>query len=180
MWVRLMRLLCIKNSNVSAVQNAAQSIAKEAHRQFKEIVGIMDGSADPDYANCISQCTKGALHEMVALALLTIVMPLLTGLILGPTGVAGLLGGVSVTVFAMAVFIFNAGGAWDNARKNIESGRRGDKGSECHKAAVVGDTVGGSFKDATGPSLNILVKLCATVSIESSGLIDMLNLIALF
>ena len=165
---------------MSAVQNAAQSIVKEVRRQFKEIVGIMDGSADPDYANCVSLCTKGALREMVAPALLAIVVPLLTGLILGPTGVVGLLGGVSVTGFAMAVFMSNAGGAWDNAKKYIESGHHGGKGSECHKAAVVGDTVGDPFKDTSGPSLNILIKLCSTVSIVFSGLILAFNLMNLF
>ena len=165
---------------MSAVQNAAQSIVKEVRRQFKEIVGIMDGSADPDYANCVSLCTKGALHEMVAPALLAIVVPLLTGLILGPTGVVGLLGGVCVTGFAMAVFMSNAGGAWDNAKKYIESGHHGGKGSECHKAAVVGDTVGDPFKDTSGPSLNILIKLCSTVSIVFCGLIVAFNLIGLF
>ena len=165
---------------MSAVQNAAQSIVKEVRRQFREIVGIMDGTADPDYANCVSLCTKGALHEMVAPALLAIVVPLLTGLILGPTGVVGLLGGVSVTGFAMAVFMSNAGGAWDNAKKYIESGHHGGKGSECHKAAVVGDTVGDPFKDTSGPSLNILIKLCSTVSIVFSGLIVAFNLISLF
>ena len=165
---------------MSAVQNAAQSIVKEVRRQFKEIVGIMDGSADPDYANCVSLCTKGALHEMVAPALLAIVVPLLTGLILGPTGVVGLLGGVSVTGFAMAVFMSNAGGAWDNAKKYIEAGHHGGKGSDCHKAAVVGDTVGDPFKDTSGPSLNILIKLCSTVSIVFSGLIVAFNLLNLF
>ena len=165
---------------MSAVQNAAQSIVKEVRRQFREITGIMDGSADPDYANCVSLCTKGALHEMVAPALLAIVVPLLTGLILGPTGVVGLLGGVSVTGFAVAVFMSNAGGAWDNAKKYIESGHHGGKGSECHKAAVVGDTVGDPFKDTSGPSLNILIKLCSTVSIVFSGLIVAFNLINLF
>ena len=164
---------------MSAVQNAAQSIVKEVRRQFKEIVGIMEGTADPDYANCVSLCTKGALHEMVAPALLAIVVPLLTGLILGPTGVVGLLGGVSVTGFAVAVFMSNAGGAWDNAKKYIESGHHGGKGSECHKAAVVGDTVGDPFKDTSGPSLNILIKLCSTVSIVFSGLIVAFNLMKL-
>ena len=164
---------------MSAVQNAAQSIVIEVRRQFREIVGIMDGKADPDYASCVSLCTKGALHEMVAPALLAIIVPLLTGLILGPTGVVGLLGGVSVTGFAMAVFMSNAGGAWDNAKKYIESGHHGGKGSDCHKAAVVGDTVGDPFKDTAGPSLNILIKLCSTVSIVFSGLIIAFNLMGL-
>ena len=161
---------------MSAVQTAAQSIVVEVRRQFKEIKGIMTGEADPDYASCVSLCTKGALHEMVAPALLAIIVPILTGLILGPIGVVGLLGGVSVTGFAMAVFMSNAGGAWDNAKKYIEGGHHGGKGSDCHKAAVVGDTVGDPFKDTSGPSLNILIKLCSTVSIVFSGLILAFNL----
>ena len=161
---------------MSAVQSAAQSIVKEVRRQFHEIPGIMEYKADPDYASCVSLCTKGALREMVAPALLAIIVPIATGLILGPTGVVGLLGGVSVTGFAMAVFMSNAGGAWDNAKKYIESGHHGGKGSDCHKAAVVGDTVGDPFKDTSGPSLNILIKLCSTVSIVFSGLILAFNL----
>ena len=161
---------------MSAVQRAAQSIVVEVRRQFKEIPGIMEYKADPDYAQCVSLCTQGALHEMVAPALLAIVVPLATGLILGPTGVVGLLGGVSVTGFAMAVFMSNAGGAWDNAKKYIEGGHHGGKGSEQHKAAVVGDTVGDPFKDTSGPSLNILIKLCSTVSIVFAGLIIAFNL----
>ncbi len=156
---------------MSAVQTAAQSIVVEVRRQFREIAGIMEYKADPDYASCVALCTKGALKEMVKPALLAIIVPILTGLVLGPIGVVGLLGGISVTGFAMAVFMSNAGGAWDNAKKYIESGHHGGKGSECHKAAVVGDTVGDPFKDTSGPSLNILIKLCSTVSIVFSGLI---------
>ena len=162
---------------MSAVQTAAQSIVLEVRRQFREIAGIMEYKADPDYASCVALCTKGALREMVKPALLAIIVPILTGLILGPVGVAGLLGGVSVTGFAMAVFLSNAGGAWDNAKKYIESGHHGGKGSECHKAAVVGDTVGDPFKDTSGPSLNILIKLCSTVSIVFSGLIVAFHLL---
>jgi K(+)-stimulated pyrophosphate-energized sodium pump len=164
---------------MSAVQKAAQSVVVEVRRQFREIEGIMEFEADPDYASCVALCTKGALHEMVAPAILAIVVPLITGLILGPTGVVGLLGGVSVTGFAMAVFMSNAGGAWDNAKKYIEAGHHGGKGSRQHKAAVVGDTVGDPFKDTSGPSLNILIKLCSTVSIVFSGLILSWNLISL-
>ena len=164
---------------MSAVQKAAQSIVVEVRRQFREIAGIMEGKTDPDYAACVALCTKGALHEMVVPALLAIVVPILTGLVLGPVGVVGLLGGVSVTGFAMAVFMSNAGGAWDNAKKYIEGGHHGGKGSECHKAAVVGDTVGDPFKDTSGPSLNILIKLCSTVSIVFSGLIITFNLMSL-
>jgi len=125
----------------------------------------------------VTLCTKGALREMVAPALLAIIVPILTGLVIGPIGVVGLLGGVSVTGFAMAVFMSNAGGAWDNAKKYIESGHHGGKGSSCHKAAVVGDTVGDPFKDTAGPSLNILIKLCSTVSIVFSGLIVMFHIL---
>ena len=165
---------------MSAVQKAAQSIVVEVRRQFKEIPGIMEYKADPDYASCVGLCTKGALHEMVVPAVLAIIVPILTGLILGPTGVVGLLGGVSVTGFAMAVFMSNAGGAWDNAKKYIESGHHGGMGSDQHKAAVVGDTVGDPFKDTSGPSLNILIKLCSTVSIVFSGLILAFNLMNMF
>ena len=161
---------------MSAVQKAAQSIVVEVRRQFKEIPGIMEYKAEPDYASCVGLCTKGALREMVTPAVLAIVVPILTGLILGPTGVVGLLGGVSVSGFAMAVFMSNAGGAWDNAKKYIETGHHGGKGSDQHKAAVVGDTVGDPFKDTSGPSLNILIKLCSTVSIVFSGLILAFNL----
>ena len=131
----------------------------------------MEYQTDPDYASCVTLCTKGALREMVAPALLAIIVPILTGLLLSPEGVVGLLGGVSVTGFAMAVFMSNAGGAWDNAKKYIEAGHHGGKGSDCHKAAVVGDTVGDPFKDTSGPALNILIKLVSTVSIVFSGLI---------
>ena len=164
---------------MGAVQTAAQTIVTEVRRQFKEIPGIMEGKAKPDYQACVGMCTKGALHEMVAPALLAIIVPIVTGLILGPTGVVGLLGGVSVTGFAMAVFMSNAGGAWDNAKKYIERGNHGGKGSEQHKAAVVGDTVGDPFKDTSGPSLNILIKLVSTVSIVFSGLIVAFNLMGL-
>ena len=180
MFIGAMLTFVFSAFTMSAVQTAAQSIVLEVRRQFREIAGIMEGQTDPDYASCVSLCTQGALHEMVIPALMAIVVPILTGLVLGPTGVVGLLGGVSVTGFAMAVFMSNAGGAWDNAKKYIESGHHGGKGSECHKAAVVGDTVGDPFKDTAGPSLNILIKLCSTVSIVFSGLIVAFNLMNLF
>ncbi len=161
---------------MSGVQRAAQSIVVEVRRQFKEISGIMEGKADPDYASCVDLCTKGALHEMVVPSLLAIIVPVITGLILGAEAVVGLLGGVTVTGFVVAVFMSNAGGAWDNAKKYIESGKHGGKGSDCHKAAVIGDTVGDPFKDTSGPSLNILIKLCSTVSIVFSGLITAVHL----
>ena len=162
---------------MSGVQRAAQSIVVEVRRQFKEIAGIMEGKADPDYASCVDLCTKGALHEMVVPSLLAIVVPVVTGLILGAEAVVGLPGGVTVTGFVVAVFMSNAGGAWDNAKKYIESGTHGGKGSDCHKAAVIGDTVGDPFKDTSGPSLNILIKLCSTVSIVFSGLITSIHLL---
>ena len=162
---------------MSGVQRAAQSIVVEVRRQFKEIAGIMEGKADPDYASWVDLCTKGALHEMVVPSLLAIVVPVVTGLILGAEAVVGLLGGVTVTGFVVAVFMSNAGGAWDNAKKYIESGTHGGKGSDCHKAAVIGDTVGDPFKDTSGPSLNILIKLCSTVSIVFSGLITSIHLL---
>ena len=179
MFIGAMLTFVFSAFTMSAVQKAAQSIVVEVRRQFKEIAGIMEYKADPDYASCVSLCTKGALHEMVVPALLAIIVPLATGLVLGPTGVVGLLGGVSVTGFAMAVFMSNAGGAWDNAKKYIESGHHGGKGSDCHKAAVVGDTVGDPFKDTSGPSLNILIKLCSTVSIVFSGLVVSFNLMGM-
>ena len=179
MFIGAMLTFVFSAFTMSAVQTAAQSIVVEVRRQFKEIAGIMEYKADPDYGRCVSLCTKGALHEMVVPALLAIIVPIVTGLVLGPVGVVGLLGGVSVTGFAMAVFMSNAGGAWDNAKKYIESGHHGGKGSDCHKAAVVGDTVGDPFKDTSGPSLNILIKLCSTVSIVFSGLIVAFNVIGL-
>ena len=179
MFIGAMLTFVFSAFTMSAVQTAAESIVVEVRRQFREIAGIMEYKADPDYAACVGLCTKGALHEMVAPALMAIIVPLVTGLILGPTGVVGLLGGVSVTGFAMAVFMSNAGGAWDNAKKYIEAGHHGGKGSEQHKAAVVGDTVGDPFKGTSGPSLNILIKLCSTVSIVFSGLILAFNLMKL-
>ena len=171
MFIGAMLTFVFSAFTMSAVQTAAQSIVVEVRRQFREIAGIMEGKADPDYASCVALCTKGALREMVVPALLAIVVPIATGLILGPTGVVGLLGGVSVTGFAMAVFMSNAGGAWDNAKKYIESGHHGGKGSECHKAAVVGDTVGDPFKDTSGPSINILIKLLSMVSIVFAAVV---------
>ena len=180
LFIGAMLVMVFSAFTMSAVQTAAQSIVVEVRRQFHEIKGIMEGEADPDYATCVALCTKGAIHEMVAPALLAIIVPIVTGLILGCEGVVGLLGGVSVCGFAMAVFMSNAGGAWDNAKKYIERGNHGGKGSDQHKAAVVGDTVGDPFKDTSGPSLNILIKLCSTVSIVFCGVIAAFNLIGMF
>ncbi|MDR1866634.1 MAG: sodium-translocating pyrophosphatase [Treponema sp.] len=156
---------------MSAVGRAAQSIVKEVRRQFKEIKGLMEGKAEADYAACVDICTRGAQKEMIAPALTGIVAPVLVGLILGVNGVAGMLAGAMITGFVLAVMMANSGGAWDNAKKYIEKGKYGGKGSEAHKAAVVGDTVGDPFKDTSGPSINILIKLLSMVSIVFAGLI---------
>ena len=156
---------------MSAVQRAAGSIVKEVRRQFKEIKGIMEGTAEPDYEVCIDLCTKNALREMVPPTILGVATPIVTGIIFGLEAVVGLIGGATVLGFAVAVFMANAGGAWDNAKKYIESGAYGGKGSECHKAAVIGDTVGDPFKDTAGPSINILFKLVSTVSMVFVGII---------
>ena len=161
---------------MSAVQRAAQSVVIEVRRQFREITGIMEGTADPDYASCVDLCTRGALHEMVTPSLMAVIVPVVTGLILGVEGVVGLLGGATITGFVVAVFMANAGGAWDNAKKYIESGHHGGKGSEAHKAGVIGDTVGDPFKDTSGPSLNILIKLVSTVSIVFCGVVASLSI----
>ena len=154
---------------MQAVGRAAGAIVKEVRRQFKEIEGLMEGKADPDYAQCVAIATKAAQREMVVPAMLAIASPLAVGVLLGPEAVVGLLAGSLVTGFVMAVFMANAGGAWDNAKKYIEEGNYGGKGSDCHKAAVVGDTVGDPFKDTSGPSLNILIKLMSMVSIVFVG-----------
>ena len=131
----------------------------------------MDGKVDPDYARCIDLCTRSSLKEMILPTVITIVTPVVVGLILGWTGVVGMLGGATATGFLMAIFMSNSGGAWDNAKKYIESGAHGGKGSDCHKAGVVGDTVGDPFKDTSGPAINILIKLLSTVSIVFASLI---------
>ncbi len=156
---------------MSGVRRAAENIVVEVRRQFREIKGIMTGEDSPDYESCVDLCTKGALKEMIRPSLLAVVVPIVTGLILGVEGVVGLLAGTTVTGLVMAVFMANAGGAWDNAKKYIEGGNHGGKGSDCHKAAVIGDTVGDPFKDTSGPSINILIKLCSTVSIVFCGLV---------
>jgi K(+)-stimulated pyrophosphate-energized sodium pump len=156
---------------MSAVGRAAQSIVNEARRQFKEITGLMEGTSDADYAACVDICTRGAQKEMLLPALTGIIAPIATGLILGVNGVAAMLAGATATGFALAVMMANAGGAWDNAKKYIEGGAHGGKGSDPHKAAVAGDTVGDPFKDTSGPSINILIKLLSMVSIVFAGLI---------
>ena len=155
---------------MNAVGRAAQSMVAEVRRQFREIVGIMDGTAEPDYARCVAISTKGAQREMLFPSILAILVPVLVGVIFGVGGVVGLLIGGLSTGFVLAVFMANAGGAWDNAKKYIEEGNLGGKGSDAHKATVVGDTVGDPFKDTSGPSLNILIKLMSMVSIVMAGL----------
>lgn len=150
---------------MDAVGKAAQSIVVEVRRQFKEIKGLMEGKAEPDYAACVDMCTKSAQKLMLAPALIAVIIPIVVGLLLGVNGVAGLLAGNTVTGFVLAVMMANSGGAWDNAKKYIETGAHGGKGSEAHKAAVVGDTVGDPFKDTSGPSINILIKLMTIVSL---------------
>lgn len=159
------------SKTMDAVGRAASKIVVEVRRQFKEIPGLMDGKSEPDYASCVDICTKSAQKELVTIAIIAILTPLIVGLLLGPNGVAGLLAGSTVTGFAVAIMMSNSGGAWDNAKKYIESGVLGGKGSECHKAAVVGDTVGDPFKDTTGPSINILIKLMSMVSIVFGALV---------
>ena len=155
---------------MNAVGRAAGHMVEEVRRQFREIPGILTGKAEPDYARCVAISTKGAQHEMVLPSLLAIIAPILTGLIFGVTGVVGLLIGGLSTGFVLAIFMANSGGAWDNAKKHIEEGNHGGKGSEAHKATVVGDTVGDPFKDTSGPSLNILFKLMSMVAIVMAGL----------
>ena len=155
---------------MNAVGRAAQKMVEEVRRQFQTIKGILEGKADPDYARCVAISTKGAQHEMLLPSILAIVVPIVTGLVLGVAGVLGLLIGGLATGFVLAVFMANAGGAWDNAKKYVEEGHFGGKGSDCHKATVVGDTVGDPFKDTSGPSLNILIKLMSMVSIVMAGL----------
>jgi len=155
---------------MTAVGRAAAKMVDEVRRQFREIAGIMEGKAEPDYARCVAISTKGAQRAMMLPSLLAIFIPVVTGLVLGVAGVMGLLIGGTSTGFVLAVFMANAGGAWDNAKKYIEEGHMGGKGSEAHHAAVIGDTVGDPFKDTSGPSLNILIKLMSMVSIVVAGL----------
>ncbi|HDR67607.1 MAG TPA: sodium-translocating pyrophosphatase, partial [Bacteroidaceae bacterium] len=155
---------------MKAVGRAAGSMVNEVRRQFREIPGIMEGKATPEYAKCVAISTKGAQKEMIIPSLLAIVVPIVIGIVLGVAGVVGLLAGGLTAGFTLAVMLNNAGGAWDNAKKYIEKGNYGGKGSSAHKAGVVGDTVGDPFKDTSGPSLNILIKLMTMVSVVMAGL----------
>ena len=154
---------------MNAVGRAAQSMVAEVRRQFREIKGILTGESTPDYARCVEISTRGAQREMLFPSLLAIVVPVAVGFVFGVAGVIGLLVGGLGSGFVLAVFMANSGGAWDNAKKMIEEGHFGGKGSDSHKATVVGDTVGDPFKDTAGPSLNILVKLMSMVAIVMAG-----------
>ncbi len=156
---------------MESVGRAAQSVVIEVRRQFKEIIGLMDNKAEPEYAKCVDLCTKASLKEMVLPTVVAVLVPLVVGLVLGVTGVVGMLAGATATGFLLAVFMSNSGGAWDNAKKHIESGVHGGKGSDSHKAAVVGDTVGDPFKDTAGPAINILIKLLSMVSIVFAAVV---------
>ncbi len=156
---------------MDSVGKAAQSVVKEVRRQFKEIKGLMDGKNEPDYASCVDLCTRASLREMIVPTVIAVAVPVVVGLVLGFKGVVGMLAGSTVSGFLIAIFMSNSGGAWDNAKKYIESGVHGGKGSEQHKGAVVGDTVGDPFKDTSGPAINILIKLLSMVSIVFAGLV---------
>ncbi|MBM4000933.1 MAG: sodium-translocating pyrophosphatase [Planctomycetes bacterium] len=164
---------------MKAVGRAAKGMVEEVRRQFRERKGIMAGTETPDYATPVAISTQAAQREMVVPSLLALVMPLAAGMILGVGGVLGLLVGTLATGFCVAVFMANAGGSWDNAKKYIEAGNHGGKGSDAHKAGVVGDTVGDPFKDTSGPSLNILIKLMSMVSVVAAGLVVRYSLLAL-
>jgi K(+)-stimulated pyrophosphate-energized sodium pump len=162
---------------MNAVGRAAQSVVKEVRRQFKTIKGLMAGEAEADYESCVDLCTKASLREMVLPTVVAVAVPVVVGLVLGCAGVVGMLAGATASGFLMAVFMSNSGGAWDNAKKYIESGVHGGKGSENHKAAVVGDTVGDPFKDTSGPAINILIKLLSMVSIVFAGIVVAISIL---
>ena len=156
---------------MSAIGKSSQSVVLEVRRQFKEIPGILDGTAQPDYHTCVDLCTKSSLRQMILPSVITVIAPILVGLLLGVSGVAGMLLGATSTGFMLAIMMSNSGGAWDNAKKYIENGHLAGKGSQNHKAAVVGDTVGDPFKDTSGPAINILIKLLSIVSIVFASVI---------
>ena len=160
---------------MNAVGRAAQKMVVEVRRQFREIAGILEGKRRPNYSRCVEISTRAAQHEMILPSLIAIIVPVLVGIILGVSGVMGLLIGGLGAGFVLAIFLANSGGAWDNAKKYVEEGNFGGKNSPSHKATIVGDTVGDPFKDTSGPSLNILIKLMSMVSIVMAGLTVMVN-----
>ncbi|MEX0938400.1 MAG: sodium/proton-translocating pyrophosphatase, partial [Pirellulales bacterium] len=164
---------------MKAVGRAAKGMVEEVRRQFREKPGIMAGTDKPDYATPVAISTKAAQKEMILPSLLGLLLPIVVGLGLGVGGVLGLLVGTLTAGFCVAIFMANAGGSWDNAKKFIEAGAHGGKGTDAHKAAVVGDTVGDPFKDTSGPSLNILIKLMSMVSVVAAGLVVRYSLVAL-
>ncbi|MBS4013695.1 MAG: sodium-translocating pyrophosphatase [Bacteroidetes bacterium] len=165
----VMAVFLFSGMTMNAVGRAAQKMVDEVRRQFKTIPGIMEGTAEPDYAKCVEISTKGAQKEMLAPSLIALLIPVVVGLVFGVAGIAGLLIGTISSGFALAIFMANAGGAWDNAKKYVEEGHYGGKGSDNHKATVIGDTVGDPFKDTSGPSLNILIKLMVMASVVTVG-----------
>ncbi len=171
LFIGVMLPFLFSSVTMSAVGRAASKVVMEVRRQFKEIPGIMEGKNKPEYEKCIEICTSSSQHEMVVPAIIAVVAPIVTGALLGFNGIAGMLAGTATSGFLLAVMMSNSGGAWDNAKKYIEGGNFGGKGSDSHKAAVVGDTVGDPFKDTSGPSINILIKLISTVSIVFAPII---------
>ena len=168
-FIGVLAVFLFSGMTMNAVGRAAQKMVEEVRRQFKSIAGIMEGKAEPDYARCVEISTKGAQREMLAPSLIALLIPVVVGLIFGVAGITGLLIGTISSGFALAIFMANAGGAWDNAKKYVEEGNCGGKGSEAHKATVIGDTVGDPFKDTSGPSLNILIKLMTMASVVTVG-----------
>ena len=169
-FIGVMTAFLFSGLTMGAVGRAAGTMVEEVRRQFRTIKGILEGTGTPDYGRCVEISTRSAQREMIFPAILAIIIPIIVGVILGVAGVLGLLVGGLAGGFTLAVFMANAGGAWDNAKKYVEEGNYGGKGSSTHKATVVGDTVGDPFKDTSGPSLNILIKLMSMVSIVMAGL----------
>lgn len=168
-FIGVMAVFLFSGMTMNAVGRAAQKMVDEVRRQFRDIPGIMEGKAEPDYARCVEISTKGAQREMLTPSLIALLIPVVVGLVFGVPGIAGLLLGTISSGFALAIFMANAGGAWDNAKKYVEEGHFGGKGSDAHKATVIGDTVGDPFKDTSGPSLNILIKLMVMASVVTVG-----------
>jgi K(+)-stimulated pyrophosphate-energized sodium pump len=177
MFVGGMLAFVFSGLTMKAVGRAAGLMVDEVRRQFREIPGIMAGTTDPDYARCVEISTKAAQREMMLPSIMAIAAPIAIGFIFGVPGVLGLLAGGAIAGFSLSMFMANAGGAWDNAKKYIEEGHMGGKGSEAHKAAVIGDTVGDPFKDTSGPSLNILVKLMSMEAIVVAGVTVAIHLL---